>query len=139
MYSSLSLLLSFNLWALKICTDHYFQRFIVQSARKKRLSSLFYQRSSILIGLNRYTTLTIYNNENKQAKCNWGEQAGLTAGLRIRIRSDPVFLHDSDPVFKFLWIRIRFQLRFWNIKYIAERSLKVIYQKKNMKKATISY
>ena len=77
--------------------------------------------------------------------------------LFIRV-SDPVFLHgsgsgssfqispDPDPVFKFLririrfsnfsgsgfqifWIRtwIRFQPRFWKI---AERSLKVIYQKK---------
>ena len=47
--------------------------------------------------------------------------------MRIRIRSDPVFLHGSgsgfqiflnpdpnpDPVFKFLWIRIRFVLRGW--------------------------
>ena len=63
--------------------------------------------------------------------------SALRSGLRIRIRSDPVFLHgsgstfqislDPDPVFKFLWIR--FQPRFWN-KKIAERSLKVIYQKK---------
>ena len=56
-------------------------------------------------------------------------------GFRIRIRC---FCMDPDPVFKFsgsgsgfqiFWIQtwIRFQPRFWKI---AERSLKVIYQKK---------
>ena len=43
--------------------------------------------------------------------------------------SDPVFLHGSGSGFQIFWIRIRFQPRFWN-KKMAERSLKVIYQKK---------
>ena len=41
------------------------------------------------------------------------------------IRSDPVFLHGSGSGFQIFWIR--FQPRFWKI---AERSLKVISQKK---------
>ena len=74
----------------------------------------------------------------------------------FRIRSDPVFLHGSGsgfqisldpiPVFKFLWIRIRFQPRFWNKKNcrkvsksdLSEENLKFMTRQK-MKKATISY
>ena len=65
----------------------------------------------------------------------------LELGLRIRIRSDPVFLPgsgsgfqiclDPDLVFEFHWTRIQigFQPRVW-YKKSAERYLKVIYQKK---------
>ena len=60
----------------------------------------------------------------------------LCPGLRIRIRG---FCMDPDPVSKFPWIRIRFSNFSRSgsgaspdsgTKKIAERSLKVIYQKK---------
>ena len=40
---------------------------------------------------------------------NWIPICFIWVGFRIQIRSDPVFFLDTDPVFKFLWIRIRFQ------------------------------
>ena len=79
--------------------------------------------------------------------------------LRIRIWSDLLFLHgsrsgsgfqifldlDSDPVFKFLWIRMWFQPRFWNKNKLqkgdlSEENLKFMNKdRQKMKKAIISY
>ena len=89
-------------------------------------------------------------------------RAWLLTGLRIRIRSDPVFLlgsgssfqisldpvPDPDPVFKFLWIRIRIRFQ-----PNSETNKKKVYKsdlseenltfmtkdRQEMKKATISY
>ena len=59
------------------------------------------------------------------------------------------FSLDPDPVFNFLWIRIRFQPRFWNKKKncrkvsksdLSEENLKFMTKdRQKMKKATISY
>ena len=77
--------------------------------------------------------------------------------FRIQIRSDPVFFLDTDPVFKFLWIRIRFSnfldpdldpvsakilenCRKVSKSDLSEENLKFMTKdRQKMKKATISY
>ena len=55
----------------------------------------------------------------------------IGAGFRIQNRSDPVFFLDTDPVFKFLWIRIRFQyLRILGTKVYRKKGNRLIENNK---------
>ena len=56
----------------------------------------------------------------------------LLAGLRIRIRSDPVFLHGSGSGFQISLDPDPVSAQILKYKKNAERSLKVIYQKKTL-------